>query len=297
MRAAHRHLGDRGRDEDPREVPARAGERGVGPAARARPTSSRFLRTYAEALGLDSELLLEEYKLRHERLSDHELHADRAARRAARAGGAAAPAQRHPARVRRRGSWSLARARAAVYVLGKQRGDDDNADDDATSRRRQTPAQHDAGGGKTRQAQARERRARASPGCRSSPTGAGLRVPEGRGRPHAGQRRDARGRRDTTNDLPLVALHAHARQRQRDDAGQRQAARRPRRAERRSATRSTAEGPAQRCRRASGRPAHERARRASSSPAPRSSPAASSTATARGWPTGCASWASTSRTT
>ena len=35
MRAADRHLGDRVRDEDPREVPARAGERGVGPAARA----------------------------------------------------------------------------------------------------------------------------------------------------------------------------------------------------------------------------------------------------------------------
>jgi hypothetical protein len=32
-----------------------------------------FLRTYAEALGLDSRLVLEEYKLRHERLADHEL--------------------------------------------------------------------------------------------------------------------------------------------------------------------------------------------------------------------------------
>jgi hypothetical protein len=32
-----------------------------------------FLRTYAEALGLDARLLLEEYKLRHERLSEHEL--------------------------------------------------------------------------------------------------------------------------------------------------------------------------------------------------------------------------------
>ena len=34
MRAAHRHLGGRGRDEDPREVPACAGERGVGSAPR-----------------------------------------------------------------------------------------------------------------------------------------------------------------------------------------------------------------------------------------------------------------------
>jgi cytoskeleton protein RodZ len=32
-----------------------------------------FLRTYAEALGLDARLVLEEYKLRHERLAEHEL--------------------------------------------------------------------------------------------------------------------------------------------------------------------------------------------------------------------------------
>ena len=32
-----------------------------------------FLRTYAEALGLDAKLLVDEYKLRHERLSDTEL--------------------------------------------------------------------------------------------------------------------------------------------------------------------------------------------------------------------------------
>jgi hypothetical protein len=32
-----------------------------------------FLRSYAEALGLDGRMLVEEYKLRHERLSDHEL--------------------------------------------------------------------------------------------------------------------------------------------------------------------------------------------------------------------------------
>src|SRR3954465_13606095 len=32
-----------------------------------------FLRTYADALGLDGKLLIEEYKLRHERVSDVEL--------------------------------------------------------------------------------------------------------------------------------------------------------------------------------------------------------------------------------
>ena len=33
-----------------------------------------FLRTYAEVLGLDARLLTEEYKLRYERLSEHDLH-------------------------------------------------------------------------------------------------------------------------------------------------------------------------------------------------------------------------------
>jgi transcriptional regulator with XRE-family HTH domain len=33
-----------------------------------------FLRSYAEALGLDGRMLVEEYKLRHERLSDSDLH-------------------------------------------------------------------------------------------------------------------------------------------------------------------------------------------------------------------------------
>src|SRR5215211_869360 len=33
-----------------------------------------FLRTYAEALGLDPKLLVEEYKLRHERLDTGDLH-------------------------------------------------------------------------------------------------------------------------------------------------------------------------------------------------------------------------------
>src|ERR671936_1418925 len=52
-----------------------------------------FLRTYAEALGLDGKLLIEEYKLRHERLSDVELQpirppGAREPRRRRRGGGA-----------------------------------------------------------------------------------------------------------------------------------------------------------------------------------------------------------------
>ena len=49
-----------------------------------------FLRTYAEALGLDGRMLVEEYKLRHERLSDVELQPISPPRRDATGGGAAA---------------------------------------------------------------------------------------------------------------------------------------------------------------------------------------------------------------
>jgi cytoskeleton protein RodZ len=52
-----------------------------------------FLRTYAEALGLDGRLLVEEYKLRHERLSDVELQpiAPRSARDRKRPRGTGVP--------------------------------------------------------------------------------------------------------------------------------------------------------------------------------------------------------------
>ena len=60
-----------------------------------------FLRTYAEALGLDAKLLLEEYKLRHERPSDHDLMPIGAPRRRGRAGaggGGLGPARQRPPR-------------------------------------------------------------------------------------------------------------------------------------------------------------------------------------------------------
>src|SRR4051795_7432921 len=54
-----------------------------------------FLRTYAEALGLDAKLLLEEYKLRHERPSDHDLMPmGPPGRRGTGGGGPRAPAPR-----------------------------------------------------------------------------------------------------------------------------------------------------------------------------------------------------------
>src|SRR3954467_9993895 len=46
-----------------------------------------FLRTYAEALDLDAKLLLEEYKLRHERPTDHDLMPIGAPRRRGGSGG------------------------------------------------------------------------------------------------------------------------------------------------------------------------------------------------------------------
>src|ERR1700754_325702 len=54
-----------------------------------------FLRTYAEALDLDAKLLLEEYKLRHERPSDHDLMPIGAPRR--RSSGGRGP--REPRRI------------------------------------------------------------------------------------------------------------------------------------------------------------------------------------------------------
>src|SRR3954451_10013033 len=53
-----------------------------------------FLKTYAEALGLDAKLLLEEYKLRHERPSVHHLMPIGAPRRRGGRGGALGPPAR-----------------------------------------------------------------------------------------------------------------------------------------------------------------------------------------------------------
>jgi len=86
-----------------------------------------FLRTYAEALGLDGKLLIEEYKLRHERLSDVEMQPIRP------------PGAREPRRRRRTGSgrgWAVlivvAGLITALYFLGNG-GNDDGSNDAAST--------------------------------------------------------------------------------------------------------------------------------------------------------------------
>jgi cytoskeleton protein RodZ len=81
-----------------------------------------FLRTYADALGLDGKLLIEEYKLRHERLSDVELQP-------------IAPPGRRDTRRRPRAMIPRGLVVAAVavgllvalYFLGRNAGDDNSA--------------------------------------------------------------------------------------------------------------------------------------------------------------------------
>src|SRR6188472_2722522 len=81
-----------------------------------------FLRTYADALGLDSKLLVEEYRLRHERLSGEELLpiSPRTAQRAR---------SKRPGPPRFGRGWVIAGVVAALiallYVLGSGSSDDD----------------------------------------------------------------------------------------------------------------------------------------------------------------------------
>jgi hypothetical protein len=80
-----------------------------------------FLRTYADALGLDGKRLVEEYKLQHERLSDVELQP------------IAPPGQRRAAGGQRASVWRrvwvgvvvVAVLVGALYFLGRGGGDDD----------------------------------------------------------------------------------------------------------------------------------------------------------------------------
>jgi transcriptional regulator with XRE-family HTH domain len=97
-----------------------------------------FLRTYAEALGLDAKLLLEEYKLRYERPSDHDLMPiGTSRRRSGRSGGGPMRPPREPRRIPPGlviGVIVLLLV-AALYALGKWgvAGDDDGGGGTAAS--------------------------------------------------------------------------------------------------------------------------------------------------------------------
>lgn len=89
-----------------------------------------FLRTYAEALGLDAKLLLEEYKLRHERPSDHDLMPIGTSRRRGRGGGGPMRPPREPRHIPPGvviGVIVLLLV-AALYALGKWTSNDDKGD-------------------------------------------------------------------------------------------------------------------------------------------------------------------------
>jgi cytoskeletal protein RodZ len=103
-----------------------------------------FLRTYAEALDLDAKLLLEEYKLRHERPSDHDLMPIGSPRRRSRGGGPGLR-QRPPRRVPPGIVVVIVVViglLAALYALGKTANNDGGATGattNTTSRTTTTP--------------------------------------------------------------------------------------------------------------------------------------------------------------
>jgi cytoskeleton protein RodZ len=115
-----------------------------------------FLRTYADALGLDGRLLIEEYKLRHERLSDVELQPIRppGVRRD----------RRRPPRRAPRGLAVIVvvlALLAALYALGQNRngGDASSGAGPAASTGQQSRAERAARArAKARRKRARERR-------------------------------------------------------------------------------------------------------------------------------------------
>src|SRR4051794_9558102 len=88
-----------------------------------------FLRTYAEALDLDARLLLEEYKLRHERPSDHDLMPIGAPRRGSGSGRRRGGGRIGPPREPRGIPVGLlvgviiALLVGALYLLGRNTGD------------------------------------------------------------------------------------------------------------------------------------------------------------------------------
>ena len=191
-----------------------------------------FLRTYAEALGLDGKLLIEEYKLRHERLSDVEMQPIRP------------PGAAREPRRRRRGPGA-GRGWAVLVVVVRDRRRALLPRQQRRATRRQRRGEHDAVRRRPRRRRPRRtsttpdlddlgplaRRAPAPAGRgpprppAHRPDRAGLRLPAPRRRRDRRQRPDPAGRLAPA-DLPLQALPAPARQQRGAPADQRQDARR-----------------------------------------------------------------------
>ena len=97
----------------------------------------------ARRSGSTSRLLLEEYKLRHERLVGARAAADRAAGRARARAGRSGPRGRSARDVARRACWS-SRSSALLIVLGRSGDDDDSAHDARRRDAARRTTQHDA---------------------------------------------------------------------------------------------------------------------------------------------------------
>ena len=152
-----------------------------------------FLRTYAEYLGLDPRLLVEEYRQRYERPATQDLTPFSASRaRGRRAPAAARGGDRAGARDRRR--CVVAAAGVAVRARdarGRRRRDAAAAEPGARDRRRRRRRRR---GRPPNAAEERRPRRRSACGSSSWPTGAGLRLPGRRARAAGDRRGDAGGR-------------------------------------------------------------------------------------------------------
>ena len=203
---ADRHLGGRSRDEDPREVPARAGERGVGPAPGPdlRQELPAHVRRGARARRAAARRGVQappRAPLGRRAAADRAAPGSRAtgARRRRAARGAACRAGSSwavvVARPRRRPRTSSATAGATTSGDAGDDAADDAHDDDDT-----TPAAASDTGSTTAAERRRRRRQRAAAArivrLQIVPTGPRLRLPrDARGRRDARQRRDPAARR------------------------------------------------------------------------------------------------------
>ena len=200
-----------------------------------------FLRTYADALGLDGKLLIEEYKLRHERLSDVELQPIAPARPAR------APAPRRAAASRAAWLRGRRRRRAAgrrCWVVGNRNGDDGATQAQHAAARDEPagarpPRRQEGVDAKKKQEGQGQAEGRAPDDRRHR---AGLRVPEGGRQAHAGPRhRPHRRRAPGARTSPRASACSSGNVRGAADR-QRQVAQRPVRRPTASATRSRRAG-------------------------------------------------------